>query len=130
MKKEQFNEVASIQRDKSGRVYSRSTNGKIQRRSTGERAVKNLFGHAIGTIGADIDNVIRHPEMSGRYSKAELAAVCGTKTSKINSHLRNELTKKFGLIYRVNSNGKLVFEFPENSPGKRLLQSVNNYRFK
>jgi hypothetical protein len=128
--KELFNVVAEIQKNAAGRVITRSTNGKLQQRSTGERKVRNLFNHAVGTIGADIDNIVRHDGLSGRFSIAEIAALTGTKLSKVRSHLNNECRKKYGLIYRVNENGKLTFEFPAGSRGKQLLSTTKNYRFK
>jgi hypothetical protein len=129
-KKVEFETVAQIQKNAAHRTLSRSTNGKMQQRSNGRRAVKNAFFHAIGTIGADIDNIIRHPELSGRFSKLEIAAYCGTKLSKVNSHLNNELKKKFGLDYRVNENGKLIYEFTPESDGAAILKSVRKNRFK
>lgn len=129
-KKIEFDTIATIQKNAASRRLTRSTNGKMQQRSTGNRGVKNAFGHSIGTIGADIDNVIRHAELSGRFSKAEIAALCGTKNSKINSHLNNELNKKLGLVYSVDANGKLKYEFPAGSNGEAVLRSVNKNRFK
>ena len=129
-KKVEFKVLAEIQKNAASRRLTRSTNGKYQQRSTGNRGVKNAFGHAIGTIGSDIDNVIRHPELSGRLSKNEIAANAGTKTSKVNSHLNNELSKKYGLVYSVDQNGKLKYHFPKNSDGAAVLRSVNKNRFK
>ncbi len=126
--KETFELLSTIQKNAAFRTVSASVGGKTQQRSNGERGVKNLFNHSVGTIGADIDSIIRNP-LSGRFSKEELAAYCGTKTSKINSHLNNELTKKYGLQYSVNANGKLVYSFPAESAGAELLQSVKKYRF-
>jgi hypothetical protein len=128
--KEIFELEADLQRNAAGRRITRSTHGRLQQRSTGARAVKNLFSHAVGTIGGDIDRIIRHPSLSGRYSKGEMAALCGTKTSKINSHLNNELSKKLGLVYKVDENGKLAWEWPAGSRGKALLSTTRNYRFK
>jgi hypothetical protein len=55
--------------------------------------------------------------MSGRFNKAEFAALCETKDTKINSHLNNELKKKYGLSYRTNKSGKVEFEFDPDRPG-------------
>jgi len=129
-KKVEFDVIAEVQKNAAYRTLSRSTAGKMQQRSNGQRSVKNAFFHAVGTIGADIDNIVRHPELSGRFSKNEIAAYCGTKVSKVNSHLSNELRKKFGLDYKVNENGKLVYQFADGSDGEAILKSVRKNRFK
>jgi hypothetical protein len=107
----------SRQINAAGRVITRSTAGKLQQRSTGSRAMRNVFSHAYGTIGATIDTlVLQSGNNNPRYSKAEFAALAGTKVSKVNSHLNNELKKKFNIQYRVCSvTGKLVFTDIEES---------------
>jgi len=96
-------------------VTTASTGGKTQNRVTGERGVKNPFGHST-RIGVSLDFVVLNG-MSGRFTKQEIADFCDTKVSKVNSHYNNELSKKFGLVYNVNKSGRLEFHFPANSAG-------------
>lgn len=105
-------ESAIIQIEKSGKVRTRSTYGKSQNRSTGPRTVRNAYGHAVGTAGAAIDTIVSNPDLNERYSKAEIAAICNTKVSKVNSHFRNELVKKYGFDFVVNASGKVKVIYP------------------
>ena len=57
--------------------------GRGQHRYVGQRHEKNQFGHCLGTIGAKIDELL----LAGRYTRKQLAALAGTKLSKINSHI-------------------------------------------
>jgi hypothetical protein len=102
----------SRQINAAGRVITRSTAGKLQQRSTGSRSMRNVFTHSYGTIGCVIDTlVLQSGNNNPRYSKAEFAALAGTKVSKVNSHLNNELRKKFDIHYSVDPvTGKLLFD--------------------
>jgi hypothetical protein len=116
----------SRQINSAGRVITRSTAGKLQQRSTGSRSMRNVFTHAYGTIGATIDTlVLQSGNENPRYSKQEFALLAGTKISKVNSHLNNELKKKFDVQYRVDPvTGKLIF----TDIGKSFLENEKIFK--
>jgi hypothetical protein len=107
-----FANAIKKQRQTASRRVTRSVNGKYQQRSCGPRAVRNCFGHAAGTIGETIDNLIING-LNNRLSPGEAAAICGTKRTKIYSHTANELNKKFGIVFSINEKtGKIEFTVP------------------
>jgi hypothetical protein len=90
---------------------TRSVNGKFQQRFCGPRGVKNAMNHSAGCIGDKLDLIVMC-QHNNRYSAAELAALCGTKETKVSSHKTNEHMKKFGIVYGRNQAGKLNFTVP------------------
>jgi hypothetical protein len=116
----------SKQINAAGRVITRSTYGKLQQRSTGSRSMRNVFTHAYGTIGCIIDTlVLQSGNENPRYSKKEIALIADTKISKVNSHLNNELKKKFNIQYRVDPvTGKLIF----TDIGKSFLENERIFK--
>jgi hypothetical protein len=90
---------------------TRSVNGKFQNRFCGPRTVKNAMNHSVGCIGDKLDLIIMCSH-NNRYTPGELAALCGTKTTKVASHKTNEHFKKFNITYGRNAAGKLNFNVP------------------
>jgi hypothetical protein len=90
---------------------TRSVNGKFQNRFCGPRTIKNAMKHSVGCIGDKLDLIVmcRH---NNRYTPGEIAALCGTKETKVASHKSNEHFKKFGIVYSRNAAGKLNFNVP------------------
>lgn len=84
-------------------IYTRSTHGKIQQRTTGSRRIKNNWGHYEGTIGAKIDNMIS----KGNFTKKQIESYAGTKMSKVNSHI-NHLRKEKMFPVSIDSATKIV----------------------
>jgi hypothetical protein len=90
---------------------TRSVNGKFQNRFCGPRTVKNAMNHSVGCIGDKLDLIVMC-QHNNRYNPAELAALCGTKETKVASHKSNEHMKKFNIVYGRNQAGKLNFSVP------------------
>jgi hypothetical protein len=90
---------------------TRSVNGKFQNRFCGPRSVKNAMNHSVGCIGDKLDLLVMCGH-NNRYTPGEIAALCGTKTTKVSSHKTNEHMKKFNIVYGRNAAGKLNFTVP------------------
>jgi len=64
----------------------------VQNRCVGSRAVRNQFGHTVGSIGHKIDMCC----IAGNFTKAQMIAFAGTKISKVNNHI-NHLRKDLSI---------------------------------
>jgi hypothetical protein len=107
----QLAQALKAQREQVYFRVTRSTNGKFQQRFCGPRTIKNAMNHSVGCIGDKLDLIVMCGH-NNRYTAGEIAALCGTKTTKVSSHKSNEHFKKFGIEYSRNQAGKLNFSVP------------------